>query len=190
MELEREYKRMLSEREFQLLKAWCRQNGLESEGSLHANTYYDTNDLELFRGEHTLRLRKTGGTIYAQFKCLTGRDSGVRICTEYECEIVRVPREIKLDVMFPNCPVLTKTPCVRIGELLTNRCRFSGQGYTLFLDVNFYLGAIDYELEVEFEPGVSPEVLPEELRTFGEPAVKSKYQRFIDWLIGTKANPA
>ena len=93
---------------------------------------------------------------------------GERICEESSEPIQRLPAKISIE---------NREYCY-IGNLVTTRRDYTIGKNIVSLDVSYYLGRVDYELEIESKEEV---VLPEFLRKTidGRARPDGKYTRFV-----------
>ncbi len=132
---EYEVKFMLSEQEYACLLKRIKPDGTETKQS---NYYYDTNDFYLYRKDVTCRIRRIGDDFFATRKRHGMPDGGSDEQTE---------RVDGVTELFP----LADFPIPYRGSLKTTRNTMPyGQGVCIMLDRNAYLGAVDYELEIEY----------------------------------------
>jgi len=135
------------------------------------NYYYDTDDYILLSNDETLRVRQIEDKLELQYKYNKKIESGVRISNESCDEINYLPEKIAIDGLIVK----------RIGFLLTERRSKRFDGYIIFLDKNYYLGKVDYEIEME---AINIEYMPTELYGISFNTVcKGKYTRFTDELL-------
>lgn len=115
------------------------------------NYYYDSDSYMLFRQNDTLRARERNGKLEMQYKFNKIYTNEERCCDEVCWPINSLPLTIstfllakynkKLDGNVEKFSVL--------GALKTKRTNFLINNLLFSLDKNFYLGCIDYELEIE-----------------------------------------
>lgn len=148
------------------------------EEILQINYYYDDNNFSLFHKDETLRVRQKANklTLERKYNKRYAPD-GERICDENRKIIESLPLKVTIgdNVYF------------YLGELVTIRKNYIVDQSTVSLDISYYLGNVDYELEVESEKET---VLP--MLVSGSIESKNhndgKYTRFIKALkeMGTK----
>jgi len=134
---------------------------------IQVNYYYDTSTLTYSNANETVRVRLKESNI--TFERKFGKQFFNKTCISKETatSIETLPKTIILD----------GNELTLIGNMVTFRSNFQLETFTVSLDKNYYLGIIDYEIEVEVE---SERVeLPTILRIFEEKASSGKYSRFI-----------
>ena len=182
---ENEFKALVTIQQYeQLLGVLSRYGNLHK--TVQINYYYDTADLMLYQTGNTLRARQKDGKLLLQHK--HGKQISENLVTsmEYEQPIAELPRRI-FAKSFPN-PYGEDAVFSLIGCLVTVRADFSILNAIVSLDENYYLGASDYELEIETQDAESVENV---LRIIGSNLVFSavgKYKRFISAYIETQDN--
>ena len=135
-EKEHELKMMLTKDEYQFLLYFF--DKLMVESGLQTNFYYDTRDEVMRKGNATVRVRQKNNKLIGTVK----RHMDTNNCSvEEHFRVDTLPRVIMLDGM----PLWLK------GSLQTERKTFKVcDGIVLMLDLNQYLGTVDYELEIEY----------------------------------------
>ena len=135
-EKEHELKMMLTKNEYQFLLHFF--DRLMVESGLQTNFYYDTRDEVMRKGNATVRVRQKNDKLIGTVK----RHLDTNNCSiEEHFHVDTLPRVIMLDGM----PLWLK------GSLQTERKTFKVcDGIILMLDLNQYLGTVDYELEIEY----------------------------------------
>lgn len=134
---------------------------------MQINYYYDTEDYMLFKNDETLRIRQIDNCLKLQFKYNKYIENDIRVSKESCEEINILPKKIIANEMFTQY----------IGFLMTERLIIGFNPYTVFIDKNYYLGKVDYEIEIEAK---SISNIPREL--FGiqlNGICEGKYARFI-----------
>jgi len=135
-EKEHELKMMLTKDEHHFLLHFF--DKLMVESGLQTNYYYDTRDEVMRKRNVTVRVRQKNNKLIGTVK----RHLDTDYCSiEERFRVDTLPRVIMLDGM----PLWLK------GSLQTERKIFKiCDGITLMLDLNQYLGSVDYELEIEY----------------------------------------
>lgn len=138
---EYEMKFLVTKKEFcKLLKYTCDMyKTVDKFYKMQTNFYYDTNDLDLYYQDITLRVRQKDDLFSIQTKCHTG--SGILISDEEEHMIDSLP----ITILYKNESMNLQ------GQLQT--WRFSIQisdGIKIDFDRNYYLGVQDFEIEIEY----------------------------------------
>jgi uncharacterized protein YjbK len=135
-EKEHELKIMLTQDEHHFLLRLL--DKLMVESGLQTNYYYDTRDEVMRKRNMTVRVRQKNNKLIGTVKRHLDRDN---CSTEEHFQVDTLPRVIMWDGM----PLWLK------GSLQTERKVFKVcDGIILMLDLNQYLGAFDYELEIEY----------------------------------------
>lgn len=133
--------------------------GAETENKLQINYYYDTAD-EVFRSRNTTcRIRQKENALEGTVK------------THFDDEEYSKERSFKIK----NLPYSMTVDGLEVylkGQLVTVRTEYViSEAMVLILDKNFYLGEVDYELELEYKAGYEREA---------ECFIKSLKEKFCD----------
>ena len=108
---------------------------------VQTNYYYDTEDLDMNKRGITCRIREKNDSYVATVKQHLGGFESL--------EMSQVLQSLLDDSLF------TGKKLKRWGNLTTERACVSEENEMIvFLDKNSYLGVIDYELEIEYPPGM------------------------------------
>ena len=135
-EKEHELKMMLTKDEHHFLLRFF--DKLMVESGLQTNYYYDTRDEVMRKRNTTVRVRQKNNTLIGTVKRHLETD---HCSMEERFQVDTLPRVIMWDGM----PLWLK------GSLQTERKVFEVcDGIILMLDLNQYLGTVDYELEIEY----------------------------------------
>ena len=135
-EKEHELKIMLTQDEHHFLLRLL--DKLMVKSGLQTNYYYDTRDEVMRKRNVTVRVRQKNNKLIGTVKRHLDRDN---CSTEEHFQVDTLPRVIVWD----GVPLWLK------GSLQTERKVFKVcDGIILMLDLNRYLGAFDYELEIEY----------------------------------------
>ena len=146
------------------------------EDIFQINYYYDTADFALFRSDETLRIRQIGNNLKLQYKHNKNHIGNMRISDEYSEKMDELPKSIAINGV----------ETYNIGFMVTQRANFDLGNCVVSLDKNYYLGEIDYEIEVEGENGFD---VPEILREVDfQPDSIGKYSRYMEKLLGQGAS--
>ncbi len=139
------------------------------EETLQINYYYDNKDLTLYHNGNTLRVRQKANKLTLERKYNKRYAStGERICDENSRIIESLPSKV----------VLNGNVYFYLGNLTTVRKNYIIDNNIISLDANYYLGKVDYELEVESKNEiVLPEIISQSV-TFDN-CYDGKYTRFI-----------
>ena len=135
-EKEHEFKMMLTKDEHHFLLRFF--DKLMVESGLQTNYYYDTRDEVMRKRNTTVRVRQKNNKLIGTVKRHLDTD---HCSMEEHFQVDTLPRVIMWDGM----PLWLK------GSLQTERKVFKVcDGIILMLDLNQYLGTVDYELEIEY----------------------------------------
>jgi uncharacterized protein YjbK len=144
---------------------------------LQINYYYDTLDYQLLKENETLRIRQIEDKLKLEYKYNKTAIDNVRVCEEYSKALYELPLTIK-NPLFTD-----KDDSYRnIGFLITDRTNFDFGEMLVSLDKNYYLGTVDYEIEVETSVFSDLPDFMKELNFDFAISTISKYSRFIDKL--------
>ncbi|MBJ8030401.1 CYTH domain-containing protein [Bacillus cereus group sp. N21] len=147
---EKEYKHMLNETQYLKILEYLQYN-YQIEFKININYFFDTPNLDLSKKGITLRVRQINSKLVLDIK-MPGVKNGYLIQRE---EISKEIKEFPIFINLRNLPIYEIIPDVKgaqlIGTLVTERysCKVQ-EGIIIDLDKSSYLGALDYELEVEF----------------------------------------
>lgn len=136
---------------------------------LQINYYYDDNNFSLFHKDETLRVRQKADKLTLERKYNKRyAPGGERICEESSKIIESLPSKVTIgNIVY-----------FYLGELVTIRKNYIVDENLISLDVSYYLGKVDYELEVESEKEI---ILPTLISGSIETKIRNdgKYTRFI-----------
>jgi len=135
-----ELKRLLTENEYTEFMGAL----LEVAGGttiIQINYYYDDTEFNIFHKDETLRIRQIGAKLTLERKFNKRQEDSVRICDEDTNKIDLLPKMI----------IMNGFQYRNIGSMTTLRTNFSIDNVNISLDKNFYLGTVDYEIEVEYK---------------------------------------
>ncbi len=146
-----------------------------SENFVQVNYYYDTPEYDIFNKNETLRIRLKDSGLKLERKCNNYYINDTRVCEEYSRHIDFLPQSIIIDHNHLNL----------IGCMVTARTNFKFDNCVISLDKNYYLGKIDYEIEIESNEVVN---IPIQLSNIinHEEITPGKYTRFISTLNDIK----
>lgn len=142
-EKEHEFKIMLTKDEHYFLLRFF--NKLMVESGVQTNYYYDTQDEVMRKRNVTVRVRQKNNKLIGTVK------------RHLETDNCSIEEHFRLDtlplvIMWDGMPLWLK------GSLMTERKVYRiCDGITLMLDMNQYLDAVDYELEIEFSESLRKE---------------------------------
>lgn len=136
MEQENEFKLILTEKEYNHLM--CIVKSIVVKSGWQTNYYYDTMDGLLRKENATVRVRQTADKLEGTVK---RHLSAMGDSTEDHFPVSKIPQAIMLDhfLVWLRGSLNTHRTVLRVSESIT-----------MMLDMNTYLGVVDYELEVEF----------------------------------------
>lgn len=139
--LEREYKRLLTPDEYQLLlRCFSLPLFADQERALQVNYYYDTPDSSVNRRGVTVRIRQIGDRLQGTVKQHRYAD-GAMHSMEKHFAVTRLPARLS----YGGRQLILR------AQLVTEWRRVQlERGVELMLDESFYLGRRDFELELEF----------------------------------------
>jgi uncharacterized protein YjbK len=103
---------------------------------------------------------------------------------EYSKEVERLPVKISLREEFG---LDDKNIYKFIGSLVTQRVNFGDDSVIISLDTNYYLGKVDYELEIESEDTGKITAVANRLGLHPEVGGAGKYSRFRKKLLKMKS---
>ena len=146
--IEKEYKYLINEEEFLLLK----QKLNLKRFIIQENYYFDTESLEYFKHNMTIRIRKKE-KLQLQIKNKEKVGSYIESTEQhFDLSFKEVPSEINLNTLEQQVNFLGLPPIIRlIGKLKTERYIAYYQDIKICLDKNFYYDNVDFELELEFQ---------------------------------------
>lgn len=136
-----EYKRLLTQETYERVCQWCKQL-YSGTNNMHINYYYDTPDGACNKNGITVRVRQQGTDLKGTVKYHGIRNFPYQ-SNEQAFRVQGLPMYMEFGGRWLSL----------MGQMVTERIRASvADGVELMLDKNFYLGKVDYELEVEFLP--------------------------------------
>lgn len=151
--IEREYKFLLPEDEFQRLRRLAEELFPDTKPvrRTQINHYYDTPGRDIRKRDITLRVRQVGETFCAQVKLPLYGGKGLTEKEELGRPLAELPQSIHIHSLFSVLPEIGE--CFPEGSLTTCRTTWRPRpGLRLEFDESRYLGKTDYELEIEYEP--------------------------------------
>jgi len=141
------------------------------EDILQINYYYDTPDYNIFHSDETVRVRQINDSLKLQYKYNKNYSGDIRISNEYSEKISELPQAIIINGIKVN----------NIGFMVTERINFKLMDCIISLDKNYYLGMVDYEIEVETTNEIN---LPDILQKLNfKVDSQGKYSRYIEKLL-------
>lgn len=179
--IEKEYKWLVSEWEFEVLLGYMRMICPDEQVIEQQNYYYDSAQYDLFHQGITLRVRKKDGGYSLQTKQTNSLTGGLRVAKETKCSIASLP----LIVTAAAVGLPMDYHFDLLGSLVTTRHRFEFEhDYRLDCDENVYCGVKDYEIELEFGEQAMVSIPPIlQHKTLNQ---TSKYARFLLESCGMK----
>ncbi|WP_287713465.1 CYTH domain-containing protein [Blautia sp.] len=165
-----ELKTMIDHQEFARIYQILKE--INSNSFIQINYYYDTPGKDFTKNNETLRVRQKGAQLVLQHKYKKVSNGNIRFAEEYSEPL----DGLKLFMEY-------KQQIVKLlGELVTYRQEFCVESAIICLDTNYYLGHIDYELEIEAKSieiinRISEELLVEKKE------IQGKHKRFMNRLF-------
>ena len=146
--LEYEFKRILNKEQYDFLtKPELLKKFKNTDRRVHVNYYYDTPEDEFNERGVTIRVRQVKEKLFYTVK---KHNRNGCFCKSSELELKNVSKLNGLpeELRYEDRIVKLK------GTLTTHRIFIPmEEGVTVMVDCNYYLGSLDYELEIEFENG-------------------------------------
>lgn len=140
---ETEYKFLVSKEQFEKYFALLTKKYGKVTTKLQINYYYDTEGNILNKNDVTVRVRQENDQLKWQIKRHTAKYGVLFSSDEYCGSLDFLPGNIKFNEIKENL--------ILKGSLITERRTINfGAGGKLCFDFNMYLGAYDYEIEVEY----------------------------------------
>lgn len=173
---EQEVKKILRQDEYDFLKC---QFDFDEEFT-QINFYYADKSGVIEEKEITIRVRKKNEKIALQVKEPVVKNGALRIHNEYEKIIKKVPYCITAKELMELCNI--KLPDVYLLDMLVTfrQIKWWNNTTQICLDENRYLGVIDYEIEIEYENELEPDIINQFAKwhiSFNKEAV-GKFHRF------------
>lgn len=138
--IENEYKYIATKNDIKKMRTVILNNDsiLSTERFIQINYYYDTDDLEFQAHGTTIRIRQKESGLKLQIKK-----------KNYYGENKNLETETKISNIF-NELIVENTEVTLKGQLVTDRTRnIFSNGARMDLDINYYCGMVDYEIEIE-----------------------------------------
>lgn len=137
--LETEYKYIVGKKAFQTAEAYIKGCCACIDDTVQVNYYFDDACLSLAGRDVTLRIRQKGDRLVKEYKTHLSRTG-------------HIARSEETRQAIDAFPLLMEGRYALKGQLVTHRRRYDcGGGLTVDFDMNCYLGACDYEIELECE---------------------------------------
>jgi len=140
----------------------------EMKQHIQINYYYDDAGLSLHKRNETLRVRHIGEKLTLEHKFNKHYQDHMHICDENSTAVTEMTGSL----------LLTGNRYDYLDSLVTVRSVYAFDGFEIMLDVNYYFGITDYEIEVETQWDVK---IPETVKKIfdGSHSTPGKYKRFI-----------
>lgn len=136
-----EYKRLLTKETYEAICRWCKQL-YQGRKNMQINYYYDTPDGTCHGSNITVRVRQKGTELKGTVK-YHNIVNAPYASNEQLFRVHSLPMSLEFGGRW----------LTLMGQLVTERIRIPvAEGVELMLDRNYYLGKVDYELELEFLP--------------------------------------
>lgn len=138
--IENEYKYIATKNDIEKMRTVILNNDsiLSTERFIQINYYYDTDDLKFQAHGTTIRIRQKESGLKLQIKK-----------KNYYGENKNLETETKISNIF-NELIVENTEVTLKGQLVTGRTRnIFSNGARMDLDINYYCGMVDYEIEIE-----------------------------------------
>ena len=173
---ELENKRLMTKEIYDSLCHWCKQIYRERK-NMQINYYYDTPDGSCNGSNITVRVRQQGDSLKGTVKY-----HGIENLSHQSYEQTFTVYSLPMSMEFGGRGLSL------MGQMVTERISVPvAEGVELMLDKNYYLGRVDYELELEFLPEAQKKAnafLQWLERQFAlQPGEKHKSARFFDALL-------
>lgn len=149
--LEKEYKQLISKQTYLNLS-----NIFEWDNKItQTNYYYMDKDAVLLDNKITVRIREIDNLLKLQIKVPQNINRGLHEKIEYEKVVSDIPNE--LDNLFVNnCIQKNLSKLELIGKMTTHRNILQYKDDLICLDRSIFLGKTDYEIEVEVNHLMNP----------------------------------
>ncbi|MGT2751195.1 CYTH domain-containing protein [Streptococcus orisasini] len=174
--IEKEYKYLITEDEFLSLK----QKINPRKFVVQENYYFDTENLEYFKHNMTVRIRKKED-LQLQIKNKEKVGSYIESLEQhFDLPLKEIPNKINLHTLGAQVKYLDLPPIIGlVGKLKTERYIAHYKDIKICLDKNFYYDNVDFELELEFQDRKTVADFLK-LFNFNHPTNKvGKYERFL-----------
>ena len=180
--IERELKFALDRDKYETVRRLLCERCGEGRRQVQCNYYYDTDKRELAARGITLRIRQKGSALQGQIKY--HRFGGSHESREEYFQVEKLPAVLRFQGLEAGL----------LGSLMTVREKFAGRGWEADLDVSYYLGRSDCELEIEYsQEGADAAIKTAEdlgLDLKADRSKGGKYTRFLKALDGLKKRSA
>lgn len=179
--IEKEYKVLIEQKQYEKI---VKQFEF-AQPFIQINFYYKEKQGNYL--DTTIRVRAIKERINLQVKELISRDNGTCVRKEYQKRLETVPHIIEGQTLNELCKNDKYQDCFLMGMLITERRIAQIEDCEIALDINHYCGITDYELEVEFDKEISPNILKilRQERLYKKENAKAKYERFVTQILKT-----
>lgn len=147
---------------------------IKCKKAFQINYYYDTPMFTFMHAGETLRVRQIENELKVQYKYNKSITDNIRTCDEFSAKIYSLPAKI----------IVNKIETTNIGSLITERTNFHIDKYLISIDKNYYLGLVDFEIEIESEKICDVPLILNNIEFKG--LCKGKYERYLDKLLEQK----
>lgn len=144
--LERELKVILSRKQYECIKKMFIWDKVVKQQNYY---YIEPENIDF---DITVRVREIAGQYKLQVKLPIKKENALHIKDEYECALEMLPDSIDGELLYEKFGIKVRNRVFTyIGKLKTKRnILLAENGTEICLDQNWYLGRIDYELEIEY----------------------------------------
>ncbi len=119
---------------------------------IQINHYYDSKKLNFTNDGITFRIRQKDDNLQMQLKYPVRRTGHLSVKKEFSTSVKNVPIKINLMESEFSKYLEYDEEIYLMGSLLTERSKYNfDENIVVCLDKNYYLGEVDFELEIEFE---------------------------------------
>lgn len=175
--IENELKMMLSQEQFkQTIDTLSFKYGIATS-DIQVNYYYDSEDYFIAFCGDSLRVRQKNNRLSIEYKCKKSTSNNIRKCEEHKKSIDSLPDILVLSKEFP---IDDDHVYHYIGNLITERMNFHINNTIVSLDKNYYLGKVDYEIEIESEDIERINEVKDLLQLHYQTNEIGKYKRFLN----------
>ena len=139
--IEREFKWMLDKKSYDRMCLITQDIGLDgAERRVQVNYYYDTADMKYRKNGVTVRIRQEGELLRCTVKHrLKESEGGINFEEDYKTDTLPAHIKMRGDLLDFKGQLVTERRSVILSD-----------GISLSLDKSLYLGAVDYEMELEY----------------------------------------
>lgn len=179
--IEKEYKVLIEQKQYEKI---VKQFEF-AQPFIQINFYYKEKESNYL--DTTIRVRVIKERIHLQVKELISKENGTYVRNEYQKRLRTVPHIIEGHVLNELCKTDKYQDSFLMGMLITERKIAQIEDCVIALDINHYCGITDYELEVEFDKEISPNILKilRQENLYKKENAKGKYERFAIQILKT-----